>query len=104
MTEALDEQGKDHGRVLTESEREDIVLGKRSIRVRPLTEWLCGLDDWIPFRPAELPACRPPCSTSNPLPVVPSTRSRSARSCCGSMGDLVDVEGATFTVEEEVHA
>jgi predicted AAA+ superfamily ATPase len=45
MTEALDEQGLDHGLVLTESEREDIQLGKRTIKVRPLAEWLCGLDD-----------------------------------------------------------
>lgn len=45
MTEALDEQGLDVGLVLTESEREDIVLGKRAIKVRPLTEWLCGLEE-----------------------------------------------------------
>jgi hypothetical protein len=30
--------------VLTESDREDIALGKRTIKVRPLAGWLCGLD------------------------------------------------------------
>ena len=44
MTEALDEQKLDVGLVLTESDREDIVSGKRTIRVRPLAGWLCGLD------------------------------------------------------------
>jgi predicted AAA+ superfamily ATPase len=44
MTEALDEQKLDVGLVLTESDREDIVSGKRTIRVRPLAGWLCGLE------------------------------------------------------------
>jgi len=30
--------------VLTESEREDIVSGKQTIKVRRLAGWLCGLD------------------------------------------------------------
>ena len=44
MTEALEEQKLDVGLVLTESDREDIVSGKRTIKVRPLAGWLCGLD------------------------------------------------------------
>jgi hypothetical protein len=44
MTEALDEQKLDVGLVLTESDREDIVSGKRTIKVRPLAGWLCDLD------------------------------------------------------------
>jgi len=44
MTEALDEQKLDVGLVLTESDREDIVVGKRTIQVRPLAGWLCHLD------------------------------------------------------------
>jgi hypothetical protein len=36
MTEALDEEKLDVGLVLTESDREDIVVGKRTIKVRPL--------------------------------------------------------------------
>ncbi len=44
LTEALDEQDLTVGLVLTESEREDITLGKRRIKVRPLAGWLCGLD------------------------------------------------------------
>ena len=44
LTQALDEQGLDVGLVLTESDREDIVVGKRTIKVRPLAGWLCGLD------------------------------------------------------------
>jgi len=42
MTEALDEEKLDVGLVLTESDREDIVVGKRTIKVRPLAGWLCG--------------------------------------------------------------
>ena len=45
LTEALEEQRLDVGLVLTESDREDIVSGKRTIKVRPLAGWLCGLDD-----------------------------------------------------------
>jgi hypothetical protein len=45
MTEALDEQKLGVGLVLTESESEDIVLDKRTIKVRPLAGWLCGLDE-----------------------------------------------------------
>jgi hypothetical protein len=45
MTEALDEQKLGVGLVLTESEREDIVLGKLKIKVRPLAVWLCDLDE-----------------------------------------------------------
>jgi predicted AAA+ superfamily ATPase len=44
LTEALDEQDRAGGLVLTESDREDIALGKRTIKVRPLAGWLCGLD------------------------------------------------------------
>jgi len=44
LTEALDEQACSVGLVLTESDREDIALGKRTIKVRPLAGWLCGLD------------------------------------------------------------
>jgi hypothetical protein len=44
MTEALNEQGLDVGLVLTESDREDIVSGKRTIKVRPMAAWLCDLD------------------------------------------------------------
>jgi predicted AAA+ superfamily ATPase len=44
LTEALDEQDLAVGLVLTESDREDIALGKRTIKVRPLAGWLCGLD------------------------------------------------------------
>jgi predicted AAA+ superfamily ATPase len=45
VTEALKEQNLEVGLVLTESEREDIALGKWMIKVRPLTGWLCGLQD-----------------------------------------------------------
>jgi uncharacterized protein len=45
MAEALEEQDLEVGLVLTESEREDITIGKRLLKVRPLTAWLCGLDD-----------------------------------------------------------
>ncbi len=41
LTEALDEQKLDRGLVLTESEHEDVVIGKRTIEVRPLAAWLC---------------------------------------------------------------
>ena len=44
LIEALDEQDLAVGLVLTESEREDISLGTRTIKVRPLAGWLCGLD------------------------------------------------------------
>ncbi len=44
MTEAMDEQKLDVGLVLTESDRQDIVSGRRTIKVRPLAGWLCGLD------------------------------------------------------------
>lgn len=44
LAEALAEQNLQVGLVLTESEREDIPLGKRRIHVRPLGPWLCGLD------------------------------------------------------------
>jgi len=43
--EALAEQNLEMGLVLTESEHEDIVLGRRMLKVRPLAGWLCGLDD-----------------------------------------------------------
>jgi uncharacterized protein len=43
LTEALAEQTLDSALVLTESDREDIAVGKRTIRVRPLASWLCGL-------------------------------------------------------------
>ena len=45
LTQALDEQKLDVGLVLTESEREDIVVGRRMLKVRLLAAWLCGLDD-----------------------------------------------------------
>ena len=44
LTEALEEQDLAVGLVLTESDREDIAVGKRMIKVRPLAGWLCGLD------------------------------------------------------------
>jgi hypothetical protein len=44
LTQALDEQKLDVGLVLTESDREDIVVGRRMLKVRPLAGWLCGLD------------------------------------------------------------
>ena len=45
LCQALDEQKLDVGLVLTESEREDIVVGRRMLKVRLLAAWLCGLDD-----------------------------------------------------------
>lgn len=45
MTEAMEEQKLHVGLVLTESEHEDIVSGQQTIKVRPLTAWLCGLTD-----------------------------------------------------------
>jgi hypothetical protein len=45
LTEAMEEQKLDVGLVLTESEHEDIASGPRTIKVRPLTAWLCGLTD-----------------------------------------------------------
>lgn len=43
LEEALEEQDLDEGLLLTESEREDVAVGKRRIRVRPLGAWLSGL-------------------------------------------------------------
>ena len=43
LAEALDEQGLDRGLLLTESDREDLAVGGRTILVRPLAPWLSGL-------------------------------------------------------------
>jgi hypothetical protein len=45
LKEALAEQALDAAFALTESDREDMTVGKRAIRVRPLTTWLCGLTE-----------------------------------------------------------
>jgi uncharacterized protein len=45
LAEAMEQQKLDVGLVLTESEHEDIVSGPRTIKVRPLPAWLCGLTD-----------------------------------------------------------
>lgn len=45
LTEAMKEQKVEVGSMLTESEHEDITSGRRTIRVRPLPAWLCGLTD-----------------------------------------------------------
>ena len=45
LTEALGEQDLKTGLVLTESEHEDISVGRRTLKVRPLAGWLCGLVD-----------------------------------------------------------
>lgn len=44
LTEALDEQNPDVGMVLTEGEREDIVLGEQMFKVCSMAGWLRGLD------------------------------------------------------------
>jgi predicted AAA+ superfamily ATPase len=45
IAEALEEQDLQTGLVLTESEHEDLALGRRRLKVRPLAGWLCGLVD-----------------------------------------------------------
>jgi hypothetical protein len=44
ITAALDEQNLEIGLVLTENDHNDIIVGKRKLKVRPLAAWLCGFD------------------------------------------------------------